>query len=187
MGHKLCLAKLKGKNGTKLLVTTSHLESSCPTSPTWNQMFRLERVFQAKEAMVFLNDSPNVIFGGDMNWKDELDGPPPLPLGRFDAWQQLHASQVYKLSHITNSIVSMTYYDALVSFVLHFPHVHASCVRYVTTLWALPTPQTILAVESNWESHLSFIWLTIAKNYEFQNACRDATVIRGQSEHWFSL
>jgi hypothetical protein len=150
MGRELCLAELKSRNGAKLMVATSHLESSCPAPPTWNQMFSPKRIFQAKEAMVLLNDSPNVIFGGDMNLEDELDGPPPLPLGRLDAWQQLHASQVYILSHLTNSIVSMTYYyDALVSFVLHFPHVHASYLRYVTTLWALPTPQTILAVESN--------------------------------------
>ena len=66
-----------------------------PSSTNLEPMFSPECVFQAKEAIVLLNDSPNVIFGGKMNWEDELDGPPPLPLGRFDAWQQLHIGQVY--------------------------------------------------------------------------------------------
>jgi tyrosyl-DNA phosphodiesterase 2 len=94
MGRELCLAELRAGNGEKLLVATTHLESPCPAPPTWNQMFSAERVVQAKEAMTILRDSPNVIFGGDMNWVDKRDGPPPLPSGWFDAWQQLHPGQV---------------------------------------------------------------------------------------------
>lgn len=93
MGRELCLAEVDAGKGTRLLVATSHLESPCPAPPTWNQMFSPERVVQAKEAMSLLKEFPNVIFGGDMNWDDKTDGPPPLPSGWFDAWLQLRPGQ----------------------------------------------------------------------------------------------
>ena len=101
MGRELCLAELRAGNGEKLLVATTHLESPCPAPPTWNQMFSAERVVQAKEAMTILGDSQNAIFGGDMNWDDKQDGPPPLPSGWFDAWQQLHPGQVYQFINVS--------------------------------------------------------------------------------------
>lgn len=93
MGRELCLAEVDAGKGTTLLVATSHLESPCPAPPTWNQMFSPERVAQAKEAMALLNEFPNVIFGGDMNWDDTRDGPPPLPSGWIDAWLHLRPGQ----------------------------------------------------------------------------------------------
>lgn len=93
MGRELCLAELDAGKSATLVVATSHLESPCPAPPTWNQMFSPERVVQAKEAMSLLKDFPNVIFGGDMNWDDKKDGPPPLPLGWFDAWLHLRPGQ----------------------------------------------------------------------------------------------
>lgn len=93
MGRELCLAEVDAGKGARLLVATSHLESPCPAPPTWNQMFSPERVVQAKEAMALLEEFPNVIFGGDMNWDDKKDGPPPLPAGWFDAWLHLRPGQ----------------------------------------------------------------------------------------------
>jgi tyrosyl-DNA phosphodiesterase 2 len=93
MGRELCLAELDAGKGARLLVATSHLESPCPAPPTWNQMFSPERVVQAKEAMSILKDFPNVVFGGDMNWDDKKDGPPPLPAGWIDAWLHLRPGQ----------------------------------------------------------------------------------------------
>ena len=93
MGRELCFAELDAGEGARLLVATSHLESPCPAPPTWNQMFSPERVAQANEAMSILKEFPNVIFGGDMNWDDKKDGPPPLPSGWIDAWLHLRPGQ----------------------------------------------------------------------------------------------
>lgn len=79
--------------GEQLVVATTHLESPCPAPPTWNQMFSSERVFQAHEALKLMKDLPNVVFGGDMNWDDKLDGQPPLPPGWFDAWAKFQPNQ----------------------------------------------------------------------------------------------
>ncbi|CAL5345675.1 unnamed protein product [Camellia sinensis] len=68
-----------------LVVASSHLESPCPK---WDKMFSKERVDQAKEALNFLKKDVNVIFCGDMNWDEELDGQFPLPEGWVDAWVQ---------------------------------------------------------------------------------------------------
>lgn len=48
------------------MVATSHLESPCHAPPTWNQMYSKEQVTQANEALNFMKDMPNVVFGGDM-------------------------------------------------------------------------------------------------------------------------
>ena len=85
MGRELCLADIDAGGGTKLVIATSHLESPCPAPPRWDQMYSKERVAQAKESLNLLKDSPNVIFGGDMNWDDKLDGAFPLPDGRTHA------------------------------------------------------------------------------------------------------
>ncbi|XP_026392990.1 uncharacterized protein LOC113288236 isoform X2 [Papaver somniferum] len=94
MGRELCSTEIEvggGGGGSKqLVIATSHLESPCPAPPTWNQMFSKERVAQAKEAILILKGSPNVILGGDMNWDDKLDGQFPLPDGWVDAWIELN-------------------------------------------------------------------------------------------------
>lgn len=89
MGRELCLADIDAGGGTKLIIATSHLESPCPAPPKWDQMYSKERVAQAKESLALLKDSPNVIFGGDMNWDDKLDGAFPLLDGWIDAWMEL--------------------------------------------------------------------------------------------------
>ncbi|KAF5176063.1 Tyrosyl-dna phosphodiesterase [Thalictrum thalictroides] len=89
MGRELCLTEIEVQEGKSLVVATSHLESPCPGPPTWDQMFSKERVAQAKEAVIFLNNSPNVVLGGDMNWDDKLDGQFPLSDGWVDAWAAL--------------------------------------------------------------------------------------------------
>ncbi|KAI3941493.1 hypothetical protein MKW98_022500 [Papaver atlanticum] len=93
MGRELCLTEIEvggvGGGSKQLVIATSHLESPCPAPPTWNQMFSKERVAQAKEAILILKGSPNVILGGDMNWDDKLDGQFPLPDGWVDAWSEL--------------------------------------------------------------------------------------------------
>ncbi|XP_065879918.1 uncharacterized protein [Euphorbia lathyris] len=89
MGRELCTAELQLHPNKPLVIATSHLESPCPAPPTWNQMFSKERIEQAKKATDFLKQNQNVIFGGDMNWDDKLDGNFPLPDGWIDAWGEL--------------------------------------------------------------------------------------------------
>ncbi|KAJ8761821.1 hypothetical protein K2173_004670 [Erythroxylum novogranatense] len=89
MGRELCITEVEIEGKNPLIVATCHLESPCPAPPTWDQMFSKERVDQAKEAIDLLKKNNNVIFGGDMNWDDKLDGQFPLPDGWVDAWAQL--------------------------------------------------------------------------------------------------
>jgi len=93
MGRELCIADVDVKKTKNLVVATSHLESPCPGPPTWDQMFSKERVAQAKESIGILEDFPNVIFCGDMNWDDKLDGAFPLNDGWVDAWMELRAGE----------------------------------------------------------------------------------------------
>lgn len=72
-----------------MVLATTHLESPCPAPPRWDQMYSKERTAQANESLSLLSDSPNVIFGGDMNWDEKSDGPFPLPNGWIDAWVEL--------------------------------------------------------------------------------------------------
>lgn len=78
---------------TTLVVATTHLESPCPAPPKWDQMYSKERVEQAKVAINILENNPNVIFGGDMNWDDKLDGRFPLTDGWIDAWNELRPAE----------------------------------------------------------------------------------------------
>lgn len=89
MGRELCLAEVEVGEKQSLIIATSHLESPCPAPPRWDQMYSKERVAQAKVAIDTLVDSPNVIFAGDLNWNDKLDGAFPLPDGWTDAWLEL--------------------------------------------------------------------------------------------------
>lgn len=91
MGRELCMAEVNVGMDKKLVVATSHLESPSPGPPKWDQMFSKERVTQAKESIRILKDLPNVIFCGDMNWDDKLDGAFPLNNGWLDAWTELRA------------------------------------------------------------------------------------------------
>ncbi|KAI3456469.1 hypothetical protein Pfo_013132 [Paulownia fortunei] len=94
MGRELCIAEVEVQPDIAMVVATSHLESPCPSPPTWDQMFSKERVDQANEAVRFLEKNQNVIFCGDMNWDDKLDGPFPLPDGWIDAWTELRPGEV---------------------------------------------------------------------------------------------
>ncbi|KAK1283802.1 hypothetical protein QJS10_CPB21g00973 [Acorus calamus] len=89
MGRELCTTNIVIGTNKKLIIATTHLESPCPAPPKWDQMYSKERVAQAKESLHLLNDFPNTIFGGDMNWDDKLDGPFPLLEGWVDAWTKL--------------------------------------------------------------------------------------------------
>ncbi|XP_059624268.1 uncharacterized protein LOC132267196 [Cornus florida] len=93
MGRELCVAEVEVQTDMPLVVGTSHLESPCPGPPKWDQMYSKERVDQAKEALNFLKKNPNVIFCGDMNWDDRLDGQYPLPDGWIDAWLKLRPAE----------------------------------------------------------------------------------------------
>ncbi|KAL1537315.1 glucan endo-1,3-beta-D-glucosidase [Salvia divinorum] len=93
MGRELCLAEVEVLPGTTMVVATSHLESPCPSPPTWNQMFSKERVVQANEAVRSLGKHENVIFCGDMNWDDKLDGAFPLAGGWVDAWTEMRPGE----------------------------------------------------------------------------------------------
>ncbi|OIT21096.1 hypothetical protein A4A49_40752 [Nicotiana attenuata] len=94
MGRELCIAEIEVQKDKTLVVATSHLESPCPAPPKWDQMFSKERVEQAKEAVKLLERKPNVIFCGDMNWDDKLDGQFPLPDGWVDAWAKMKPEEI---------------------------------------------------------------------------------------------
>ncbi|XP_073127612.1 uncharacterized protein [Henckelia pumila] len=94
MGRELCLANVEVLPDVELVVATSHLESPCPGPPKWDQMFSKERVDQAKEAVKFLDENRNVIFCGDMNWDDKLDGGFPLADDWIDAWTELRPGEI---------------------------------------------------------------------------------------------
>ncbi|XP_062013532.1 uncharacterized protein LOC133729920 isoform X1 [Rosa rugosa] len=93
MGRELCVTQVEVQGDKHLVVATSHLESPCPGPPKWDQMYSKERVDQAKEALNFLKKNPNVIFCGDMNWDDKLDGQVPLPDNWIDAWVELRPGE----------------------------------------------------------------------------------------------
>ncbi|KAI9198414.1 hypothetical protein LWI28_015434 [Acer negundo] len=93
MGRELCIAEVEVQGDKPLVVATSHLESPSPGPPKWDQMFSKECVEQAKDAINLLEKNPNVIFCGDMNWDDKLDGQFPFPDGWVDAWMELRAGE----------------------------------------------------------------------------------------------
>ncbi|XP_031284214.1 uncharacterized protein LOC116142937 [Pistacia vera] len=88
MRRKLCVAEFKDEEDKLLVVASSHLEIPCLRRPTSNQMLSRVCVEQAKEAMNHLERNENVIFCGDLNWDDKLDGQFPLPAGWVDAWTE---------------------------------------------------------------------------------------------------
>jgi tyrosyl-DNA phosphodiesterase 2 len=92
MLRELCMAEIE-VGGKPLIVATSHLESPCPAPPKWDQMYSEERVAEAKEALDLLEKYPNVVFGGDMNWDDDLDEQFPLSDGWLDAWAELRPGE----------------------------------------------------------------------------------------------
>ncbi|CAL5083170.1 unnamed protein product [Urochloa decumbens] len=69
-------------------VATTQLERPSPPSP----MRCVERYAQAEHAVAALGSAENVVFGGDMCWRDGIDRPFPLPAGWFDAWTALRRS-----------------------------------------------------------------------------------------------
>nr|POF25246.1 tyrosyl-dna phosphodiesterase 2 [Quercus suber] len=92
MLRELCMAEIEVR-GKLLIVATSHLESPCPAPPKWDQMHSEERIAQAKEAVNLLKKFPNVVFCGDMNWDENLDGKFPLSDGWIDAWADLRPGE----------------------------------------------------------------------------------------------
>ncbi|KAK4858219.1 hypothetical protein QYF36_012929 [Acer negundo] len=90
MGRELCIAEIEVKGvDDPLIVATSHLESPVP-----GQMHSKERIAQAKETLSLLvRNYPNMIFCGDMNWDDDLDGRFPLFGGWIDAWEELRRGE----------------------------------------------------------------------------------------------
>ncbi|KAJ6794387.1 uncharacterized protein M6B38_166155 [Iris pallida] len=94
MGRELCLVEVDIGVNKKLVIATSHLESPCPGPPRWDQMYSKERVAQAKMSVDLLRNYPNVIFCGDMNWDDKLDGAFPIEDGWIDAWMKLRSGEI---------------------------------------------------------------------------------------------
>ncbi|XP_010458587.1 PREDICTED: tyrosyl-DNA phosphodiesterase 2-like [Camelina sativa] len=94
MGRELSIAEVEVPGRKPLVFATSHLESPSPGPPKWDQMFSRERVEQAKEAIEILGAHTNVIFGGDMNWDDKLDGKFPLLDKWVDAWEVLKPGDI---------------------------------------------------------------------------------------------
>ncbi|KAH7675574.1 DNase I-like protein [Dioscorea alata] len=71
-----------------LIVATSHLKS--PNPP---EMHSKKRVSQAETALGILQFFPNVVFGGDMNWDENIDGAFPLQGVWKDAWTELRGGE----------------------------------------------------------------------------------------------
>lgn len=65
-------------------VATTQLERPCKPAP----MRCVERYAQAEHAVAALSSAENIVFGGDMCWRDGTDRPFPLPEGWFDAWPE---------------------------------------------------------------------------------------------------
>ncbi|KAL9236938.1 hypothetical protein vseg_011548 [Gypsophila vaccaria] len=124
MCRELCIADVELNQKNSLVIATSHLESPCPGPPTWDQMFSKERVSQAKEAISVLKQYPNVIFCGDMNWDDKLDGRFPFTDGWFDAWEKLRPAEVgYTYDTKSNKMLTgnRTLQKRLDRFMCHLP------------------------------------------------------------------
>jgi tyrosyl-DNA phosphodiesterase 2 len=85
------MAEIEVEREKLLIVATSHLEF--PSKVVMNGMNSEIRVSQAKEAINLLKKFPNVVFCGDMNWIDDLDGPFPLPDRWIDAWTKLRPEE----------------------------------------------------------------------------------------------
>ncbi|MQM15774.1 hypothetical protein Taro_048725 [Colocasia esculenta] len=86
--RELCIAEVDVGAGKSLTVATVHLVSRRPNPRHPRQMYSVERIIQVKEALGVLKKHPNVVFGGDMNWDEEVDGLIPLPRGWVDAWEE---------------------------------------------------------------------------------------------------
>ncbi|XP_042375661.1 tyrosyl-DNA phosphodiesterase 2-like isoform X2 [Zingiber officinale] len=86
MKKKLIVAEVEalGKRRS-LVVANGHLKR--PNLP--DESHTNKRTAQAKEAITILGNYNNAIFGGDMNWSEDLDGCFPLPNGWVDAWERL--------------------------------------------------------------------------------------------------
>ncbi|XP_078428702.1 uncharacterized protein LOC144700961 [Wolffia australiana] len=93
MGRELCIADIDTGPNKPLVVATTHLESPCPGPPKWDQMYSKERVAQAKYSTQILHELQNVVFCGDMNWDDKLDGEFPAPASWVDAWAELRPDE----------------------------------------------------------------------------------------------
>ncbi|KAA8520093.1 hypothetical protein F0562_014349 [Nyssa sinensis] len=89
MERELSIAEFEVSMGKRMTVATCHLKRP----DTKSNKFSWERVDHAKAALNLLKNSPNVIFCGDMNWDDELDGEFPLFPGWVDAWTELRAGE----------------------------------------------------------------------------------------------
>ena len=96
-GRELCTADVS-IGGVTMVLATSHLVTA-PSSlfiPRGKSMtYRFwnsdERVSQARKCLRILRRLPNVIFCGDMNWDEKVDGSFPLWMhgGWVDAWDEL--------------------------------------------------------------------------------------------------
>nr|XP_010942052.1 uncharacterized protein LOC105060143 [Elaeis guineensis] len=89
LGRDLHSAFIEVGMGKKLVVATSHLKRPNPPHDTHST----ERAAQAKKALSFLDFFPNAVFGGDMNWDEDSDGPFPLLHGWVDAWAHLRPGE----------------------------------------------------------------------------------------------
>uniref|UniRef100_K4A0B0 Endonuclease/exonuclease/phosphatase domain-containing protein n=1 Tax=Setaria italica TaxID=4555 RepID=K4A0B0_SETIT len=74
----------------RIRVATTQLERPTPPAP----MRFVERRAQAKHAVAALGSAANVVFGGDMSWAEDADGPFPLAAGWLDAWTALRSASL---------------------------------------------------------------------------------------------
>jgi tyrosyl-DNA phosphodiesterase 2 len=66
------------------LIRVAAMQLERPSPPAL--MRCAERYAQAEHAVPSLGSAKNIVFGGDMCWRDGTDRPFPLPARWFDAW-----------------------------------------------------------------------------------------------------
>ncbi|XP_072951499.1 uncharacterized protein [Typha angustifolia] len=84
IGKEIIISKIGLGLPKELYVATMHLKS-----PAFPKMHKEKHTAQAEKAINVLNSATNIVFGGDMNWDEESDGPFPLLDGWVDAWTKL--------------------------------------------------------------------------------------------------
>ncbi|XP_039118288.1 uncharacterized protein LOC120254212 [Dioscorea cayenensis subsp. rotundata] len=89
-GKGVVIAEIKIGLDKTLIATTSHLKCQNPPKK-YNSEQRASH--EAKETLRILQNFPNVIFGGDMNWDEDKNGAFPLQGVWKDAWIELRGGE----------------------------------------------------------------------------------------------
>ena len=93
MGRDLTIVKAKFKNGEKLILLNTHLESMKQFSKE-----RMEQLRLAFEKVTNSDENSSVIFAGDLNVRDSEVEKVGIPEGVEDIWETLGAPKEYQFT-----------------------------------------------------------------------------------------